>query len=1256
MSTWQIFSDAGNSFRWQCSHIKLSSEPPKALIEKPRSPHHLPSIADLLVQGFSKLYEDQSDEIETPPSFQNGLGKPVVVNQPSLVKASSILEDQDDEATVLSKTNQNGEIETPPTIRTGLGKPVVVKESSMVKASSILGDQDDVATVLPKTNQNGEIETPPTFRTGLGKPVVVKQSSLVKAAAILGDQNDEFSVGYSKLHENQIGEIETPPTFRTGSGKPVTVKQSSMVKASSIVGDEDDRSNFLSKSGYSKLHENQNGEIKTPPTFRTGLGKPVVVKQSSLVKASSVPEDQNEGTTILSKSGYSVSKPYGNQSDEVETPPTFRTGLGKPVVVKQSSLMKASSILGNEDDGAVVNPGYFICSLLTGSGKSVVINQSSMTKALSMFGCQDDDAFVDTDWVGGSVGKDDGTSCLNSMFQTGSGKAVNICSTGLIKAKTLLGFEENLGFQDAGEMQEINRRSILSASRPPPIKFQTAGGRSVKVSGDALKRARTLLGDPDIGNFLNEGDAFSSNNNLGKNMLNKENNLCSSFSDDKSKSKQKSNYFISPVKSVLSDKKTAARIEHIGLRSNLIKEFDAAENDTTKYNHIPLVDISNTIGTNVTGEKRKPSTRIYPSPFKKPRNSKFIPPLTKKSTLVSNGTNTIPKIPEVPFCKKRISTRYPFQFPRKYIKEYFGEPPSFRNKVKNLPEWLRKINPENADKHMFEDEFGIKCIGLDTFSHMLSQSGCPSLSKEWIANHYRWIVWKLACYERCYPAKFFGNLLTVSSVLEELKYRYSQFFSLGLDKFMFFFWMFEFFLFFRYKVKGHLDDLLLKQLTAGKLFVGQKLRICGASLSGWNTPVSPLEASRTISLCLHINGTYKAHWAERLGFCKSGCAPLALKCIKGNGGVVPSTLVGVTRIYPLLYRERLSEGGFVVRSERMESKRMQLYDYRRTTIVEGIMSEFQRGFKSIEIDDEEGERISRILEKAAEPEVIMAEMTSEQLTCFASYQSKLEASRQSEMQKTINKALDEAGLSRNEVSTLMRVRVVGLTSQQTNSQQQGLITIWNPTEKQQSELVEGEAYNVSGLTPINSDSSTIYLRARGSSNKWRPLPPSSTQHFLPFFSPRKSISLSNMGEVPVSSEFDVAAFVVYVGEVHKFGEEKRQWVFVADGSGTSQHDLSDSLLAISFFSPSIDCDSIVPINYNLVGSTVGFCNVIKRAKDHLNRIWVAEATENSTYFLSYDGGNSRHLKIAASSADRWAKASTMMIERLKGKISSMVAR
>lgn len=51
MSTWQMFSDAGNTFRWEIS--QESAEPNGALAQQPSQPPHspLPSMADLLLQG-----------------------------------------------------------------------------------------------------------------------------------------------------------------------------------------------------------------------------------------------------------------------------------------------------------------------------------------------------------------------------------------------------------------------------------------------------------------------------------------------------------------------------------------------------------------------------------------------------------------------------------------------------------------------------------------------------------------------------------------------------------------------------------------------------------------------------------------------------------------------------------------------------------------------------------------------------------------------------------------------------------------------------------------------------------------------------------------------------------------------------------------------------------------------------------------------------------------------------------------------------
>jgi len=57
---------------------------------------------------------------------------------------------------------------------------------------------------------------------------------------------------------------------------------------------------------------------------------------------------------------------------------------------------------------------------------------------------------------------------------------------------------------------------------------------------------------------------------------------------------------------------------------------------------------------------------------------------------------------------------------------------------------------------------------------------------------------------------------------------------------------------------------------------------------------------------------------------------------------------------------------------------------------------------------------------------------------------------------------------------------------------------------------------------------------------------------------------------------------------------------------------------------------------------VGFCNLIKKEKDHTNNIWVADANENSTYYLNFDSSNCYHLRNAASSIRRWADNSSLV--------------
>jgi len=69
-----------------------------------------------------------------------------------------------------------------------------------------------------------------------------------------------------------------------------------------------------------------------------------------------------------------------------------------------------------------------------------------------------------------------------------------------------------------------------------------------------------------------------------------------------------------------------------------------------------------------------------------------------------------------------------------------------------------------------------------------------------------------------------------------------------------------------------------------------------------------------------------------------------------------------------------------------------LYDVRRSAVVDNIVSEYQKegtGSHVYDHDDSEGAKIYMMLETAADPEFLMADMTPEQLRSFAAYKAKL---------------------------------------------------------------------------------------------------------------------------------------------------------------------------------------------------------------------------------------------------------------------------
>ncbi|CAL4978042.1 unnamed protein product [Urochloa decumbens] len=1272
--------------------------------------------ARAVLEGQTVANEGDAVGMEQFPMFQTGSGRAVSISMASVQKAKAVLEENN------INTGQGDTGCRLPVFQTGLGRPVAVKQNSIKKARAVLEDGD------VKRNGNGDTDVCATsFQFETPTSVLMTSSLIMNDRTFTPKENTSVQ---GKCYKDD-GHF---PLFQTGSGRSVTISKSSIKRASAILEP---------RNIAKELEDEANlNDVCTTSIIKTGLGRSILSKYS------------RENAQIVSEAKEAVKRVNSDIGDGFAENPMFQAGVQQFSPEKESLRHRATLL----EQGKFARKGYedrgsSLPMFQTGSGKSALVSESAVQKARAVLEEEGDVNRENCKLV--KMGKK--FPAFASPLKTSCARTVNVSSAGVSRAATLLGLEEDTlstqFFGDVGDKlgtkitvkrenpeQRLDVASVNAISGGPhngfcptgnpilidrhqqfgfskttsdagehSIRFSTAGGRSMAISTDALQRAKSLLGDSDLSVPPNDSvghslasakeklpDSIISPNGYEANLLHRTKAIGYAVPDTPVMKGNDNKFQLGREYRAINEIPKAPKPP-----SRCLSEVNNAidTKDKTQRHHMPagpLVDITNYMATcsgntdNFANGKRIIGGRNSISPFKRPRSSRFMTPI-KTNKLSSAGESKVASTQISP-CRTKLSSRYPFQHQRKSWKEYFGAPPCFKYLTEHVTDDMKLMDAKRAEKFKFT-HMG---TGAEDFQKMLLKCGA-SLSyatKEWVSNHYKWIVWKLASLERCYPTRAAGKFLMVDNVLEELKYRYDREVSHGhrsaikkilegnaspslmmvlcisaiyscpdqsnnkleADKVdnnedsnvkkslsvanrnmsakieLTDGW---------YSLDASLDMALSEQLEKRKLFLGQKLR-----------------ASGTVKLMVHINGTYRASWNETLGFCKHVGLPLAFKCIKASGGRVPRTLVGITRIYPVLYRERLPDGRSIVRSERMERKALQLYHQRVSKIAEDILFEQQENCESTD-DDEEGAKICKMLEHAAEPEVIMAGMTSEQLMHFSSYREKQKVIMQNEVAKKVQKALEVANLSSRDVTPFLKVRVTGLVSKlsaSTSSNKEGLITIWNPTEMQKADLVEGQIYSVTGLMPSNYCTEILYLHGRGSSTTWKSLASAETTGFRPFFTPRKAIELSKFGEVPLSSEFDVAGVILYVGNIYLCSNQKRQWLFLTDGSkfiSGEKSEEQDCLLAVSFSSPTTGEDSAL-FSYTFSGNTVGFSNLVKRQRDQMRQIWVAEATESSTYTLSHEIPRKSHLKEAVASAERWASRSYDKIQELKERVLCIV--
>ncbi|KAL9645835.1 hypothetical protein ABK040_003567 [Willaertia magna] len=310
----------------------------------------------------------------------------------------------------------------------------------------------------------------------------------------------------------------------------------------------------------------------------------------------------------------------------------------------------------------------------------------------------------------------------------------------------------------------------------------------------------------------------------------------------------------------------------------------------------------------------------------------------------------------------------------------------------------------------------LEIIGVDEIFKICKHLGIVNRKIEWFDNHYRFIVWKLACMDRTFPNYVTtttslqnvvdnhvtdnfpevvdntchkNRFLTCEKVIGQLIYRYNVEYCLGKrsclqqiteqdqppSKFMI--------LMVAsissnntnsdnsenkiieltdgwYSIKGKLDETLSRYVEWFKLREGQKLKICGAQFSEQTEAGHPLEISNCC-ITLNVNSVKLAKWDDPLGFQPFRTLPFksTIKSIQPNGGTIPFLQVIVKRIFPVRFMEKLENGTFIVRSENAENKLKEQNERERERKSQFLMEKFTQEMSQKELQKMSQKKLSQ---------------------------------------------------------------------------------------------------------------------------------------------------------------------------------------------------------------------------------------------------------------------------------------------------------
>ncbi|XP_066256006.1 breast cancer type 2 susceptibility protein homolog [Euwallacea similis] len=505
---------------------------------------------------------------------------------------------------------------------------------------------------------------------------------------------------------------------------------------------------------------------------------------------------------------------------------------------------------------------------------------------------------------------------------------------------------------------------------------------------------------------------------------------------------------------------------------------------------------------------------------------------------------------------------------------------------------LSQINPQNSHLVHFYDCDNSKShivtqdgaivvpnkdsrIGVSEVEHSFKSldSVDPDLiPKGWFQNHYKWIIWKLASYERAFEDKFEG-CLCVENVMQQLKYRYD----LEIDKAkrpilrkifekddcsqrrmvlcvskvirklnsyeleLTDGW---------YPIRTIIDSPLCQQIAKGKIKIGTKLMIYGAELKNCDG-CHPLEATDLIHLQINFNSTRRALWWCKLGSQRlSGPFMVPLDSVHLEGGKIGCISCFIVRVYPVKYLEKCGDKN-VWRNKKAEERREQQFSSEKFNRSVGVDREAD--IKNVE----DAAVLYDILQRSNNPESLQDILSSAQKTILYNYSIKKSSTA------------SHSNIHSRNVSSLLKIKFVDAYRK---SDKQYDFHIWRPSEGHFQELKEGF-----GLTIFNASCSLKWGLSASQSTQFKRQNVSG-DYFEKFLRKVTLIGELSRQDASFNNEFDTAGFVV-----SKTIEEHCQEVWLAD--------YNQKLLYVKI---SDSPKNILVLDTTAEGQMVSVCNLVMK--------------------------------------------------------------